>query len=127
MKAIALIIALLCATLPADAQPFLTKVGAHITTATTTTLVAGTAGRSIEIFHMSICLDNAGTAGAITIQDSAALNLVGTGVVYVLGPNTCLTMPFKGRSYFLPTGAGNGLQIVSGSVGPFEVYAEVSK
>jgi hypothetical protein len=112
-------------------MPLLTKVGARITTATTTTLVTGTAGRMIEIYHLSIILDTGSVATSFTIQDSTPLNLVGTGVVFALPAGGSLIMQLKGSpnlmSYFNPCALGTSLQIVTSAAGPCNVYAEVSK
>src|SRR5437660_12071775 len=99
---------------------------AHITTQTTTTLVTGVSGQTVTFYSGSLCVDGNGATTGITLQDSAATNLIGSGIVYVLTAGQCLTFPTRGDPYGVPTGSGNGLQVVTTvGNGPVEVYLEV--
>lgn len=121
---LALLLILLCAP-PAWAQAPSFRIGAHITSATTTTVLAGVAGQKIVIQGGSICVDGNGVTTQITIQDSTPTNLVGTSVVYVLVAGQCLVFPRVTDLYYVPTAAGAGLQLVTGAAGPVEVYLEL--
>src|SRR5437899_7607077 len=79
------------------------RVGAHITTQTTTTIVTGVAGQTVSLQGGSICVDANGVTTGITIQDSGATNLVGTGVVYVLSAGQCLAYPRVQDLYYAVT------------------------
>lgn len=118
---------LLLLTTPAVAQPLLTKATAHITSATTTTVVTGVSGVIIGLWSASICVDTGGAQSTITLQDSGGTNLIGTGIVYVVTGGACLWFPYRGSPYPYQTAAGTGLQIVTGGAGPVEVVMEVSK
>lgn len=116
-----LVLVLLAAVVPAGSQGFkLQRAPIHITSATTTTVVAGVAGRQIEIRDLFLRVDNGGVATTVTFQDSAGTNLLGTGVTFVLGTDQSLDWPLRplpiGRLAL--TGAGNGFQIVTVGAGP---------
>lgn len=123
-RVLALALLLLLAT-PAWAQAPAFRVGFHITSATTTTLLTGVTGQKIVIQGGSICVDAGATATNITIQDSTPTNLVGTGVVYALAAGQCLIFPRVQDLYYVPTAAGASLQLVTSAAGPVEVYLEL--
>src|SRR5204862_1100426 len=109
-----LTLSLLLALVTAASAQQLTKVGRHITSATTTTLVAGSTGSSpLALFHGSLCVDAGGVQTGVTLQDSAGTNLVGTGVKWVIPAGACLVMVYKGSPYFNGTAVGRGLQVVT--------------
>lgn len=101
------------------------RVGKHITSATTTTVLTGVASKTILIVGGHICIDGNGVATGITLQDSTPTNLVGTSVVYVLNPGQCLAFGRAGGGYYVPTGAAKDLQLVTGAAGPVELYLEL--
>lgn len=129
----ALLLLLLLATLPAGAQllgPYKT-FGAHITSQTTTTLVAAVSARTVVLYSLSACVDGNGATTSFTVQDTAGTNLVGTGVVYVVNPGQCFTWPLRpgaSSSTAIPLGYitnGLGLALVTGTGnGPVEVFGE---
>ena len=128
MKRILLMAAFLLA-LPicAHAQN-LTRVGGQISSATTTTVVAGVSGQRIQIIDGSVCVAAGGVQTAITIQDSTAVNYIGTSAVYTLAAGSCLNFLYKGNTgYGTGTTAGAGLQVVTGAAGPVTYYFEVTK
>lgn len=130
---LALLLLLLASALPAGAQivgPFKT-FGAHITSQTTTTLVAAVTARTLALYSLSACVDGNGAATSVTVQDTAGTNLVGTGVVYVVNPGQCFTWPMRvgaSTGTSIPLGYitnGLGLQLVTGTGnGPVEVFGE---
>lgn len=112
-----------------DAQNlFIQKVQARVASATTTTLVAAVAGAAVEIYSVSICLELAGVATSLTLQDTAGTNLVASSATYAL-PNAgaCLYAPLRNRRYFNPTAAGTGLALVTSAAGPVVVVIEYVK
>src|SRR5262245_37141827 len=113
-------------TVPAWAY---TRNSNHISSATTTTVVAAVAGQNISVWSLSACVDNAGTATNVTIQDSASTNLIGTNVVYALGAGTCLTFLRSDRNHgpHLVVTSGLGLQVVTSAAGPVEVSVEFTQ
>jgi hypothetical protein len=121
-----LILALVSAA-SGQGQPLVTHWGAHITTATTTTLVAAVTGGTIGVWSFSACVAAGGTQTTITLQDGAGTNLIGTSVTYPLQPGTCYVAPFRGRQWFTSTASGQALQIVTSDIGPVDVYVEVVK
>lgn len=124
-SAIGVVLVLLAALLtPASAAGPSFRGGAHITSATTTTLVTGVAGQSVSIQTLFICVDAGGAATNVTIQDSAGTNLVGASVVFAVGVAQCIFFPRVQGSWFNAGAAGNGLQIVTSANGPTEVYFE---
>lgn len=127
MRLLIAVLFLLAAVVPAGAQRYLQGT-AHITSQTTTTVLsnAGTTQR-LAIMAGSLCVDTGGATTALTLQDSAGLNLFGTGVVWTIGAGSCVNLPYRGFLYGVPTGAGRSLQVVTGSGnGPVEVYLEVT-
>ena len=101
------------------------RTGARITSQTTTTLVAAKDGQVILIFAGSICVDANGATTGITLQDSGGTNIIGTGVVYVLAPGQCLSLPRTHDLYYNATASGTSLQLVTTvGNGPVQVYLE---
>lgn len=128
-RAIALVVLLLVAT-PASAQifgvPNLTFKSAHIATQTTTVVITPESGKSPRIVFLLVCVDNGGAAGTVTVQDGAGTNLFGTGVVFAMNTNTCLTLPYRGFPYGNAAASGQGISVVTGTGnGPYEVLIEV--
>jgi len=118
-------LAVLCLGVPGQAAAQSARPAAHITSQTTTTLVAGVAGKTVGILSGSVCVDANGSSTGITFQDSNGTNLVGTGVVYVLPAGSCFWFPTRSDPYFNLTASGAGLQIVTTiAAGPVEVYLE---
>jgi len=105
-------------------DPYTDRKGGRITTATTTTVLAGVSAKKVYIHELYICLERTGTPGNITIQDSASTNLVGTSVTYDINAGGCLSFkPAKNTYALVPTGTANGLQIVTSSAGPYNYWA----
>jgi hypothetical protein len=101
------------------------RPAAHITSATTTTILAGVAGQAISIQGGFICTDAGGVATNVTIQDGAGTNLFGTGVLFVPAIGSCLTIPLRTDLWGIPTAVGQSLQVVTSAAGPVEIYLEV--
>jgi hypothetical protein len=101
------------------------RVGLRITTATTTTVLAGVAGQTIGIYGGSICVDTGGVTTGITLQDSTPTNVIGTSVVYALAAGQCLTIPRDRNPWYNITAAGTTLQVVTGAAGPINLYLEL--
>lgn len=130
MKRIALVLLLvLLLVIPAGAQNLnVQRVQARVASATTTTLVGAVAGTSVEVYSVSICLEGAGVATNLTLQDTAGTNLVASSATYALpNPGACLVAPLRNRRYFNPTAAGTGLQLVTSAAGPVVVLVEYVK
>lgn len=112
----------------ASAQPInLQRSAVHISTATTTTLVAAVTGGPIEVWTLSVCVQTGGTTTTITLVDGAGTNLIGTSVTYVLAPGTCFVAPYRGFRYFAATAVSQALRLVTNDVGPVDVVVEVVK
>ena len=123
--AVALLLLCLLALPVAAAGPEL-RPGVHISSQTTTAIVAAVASQSVSIYGGSICVDANGATTGITIVSSAATNLVGTNVVYVLGAGQCLWLPTRQAPYYTPTASGTGLSLITTvGNGPVNVYLEV--
>lgn len=106
------------------------RPSAHITTQTTTVLVAPVAGQQVQVYSGSLCVDANGTATGIALQSTAGTNILGTNLVYVIPAGACLWFPTKPNNQFygIPTAAGTGLQVVTTvGNGPVNVYLEVSQ
>lgn len=113
------------ALLPASALAQNVLVGKHITTQTTTALVAAVAGQSVYLYQGSICVDANGVTTGVAIVDTTAVNLAGTNVVWVLAPGSCLTFFPRNTWYFTPTVSGRGLSLITSvGNGPVEVSLE---
>lgn len=114
----------LCAA-PTLAEAQSVRVGARITTQTTTIVIAAVASKTVAVTYLSICLDSGATATGVALQDTAGTNIVGTGIVYLLAAGQCLVFPSRNDPYFVLTASGTGLQIVSSAAnGPLNVYIE---
>lgn len=99
---------------------------AHISTQTTTHLVAAVAGQSVSIYGGSICVDANGATTGVALQSTAGTNVMGTNVVYVLAVGTCYWFPRSDAPYGNVTALGTGLDLVTTvGNGPVEVYLEV--
>jgi len=108
------------------AEPQSIRATAHITSQTTTTLVAAVTGQQIQIHGGSICVDANGATTGVALEDSGATNLVGTGVVYVLGTGQCWYFPRDGKPWIGVVGAGLGLNLVTTvGNGPVNVNLEI--
>ncbi len=107
------------------------RVTAHITSQTTTVLVAAVAGKFVVIRAGSVCVDSNGADTGVALQSTAGANLVGTSVVYVIAAGQCLFLPRSSRLsdfYYTPSAIGTGFQIVTTvGNGPVEVYLEVAQ
>jgi len=111
---------------PAPGYADLKQVGVHIATQTSTTIVAAVTGQKTQLQSGSICVDSNGVETGITIQDGANTNLVGTGVVWVLGPGQCLWFPPLAGGYFSPTATGQTFQVkTTVGNGPVEVWLQL--
>lgn len=119
-----LVLLLLLATVASAQNVRLARTCAHITSATTTTLVAATSGVSIELWSFFIYVDNGGVATTVTLRDSAGTNLAGTNVAWPLAAGSSFTGAYRGQRYFNATAAGTGLQIVTSAAGPVEACVE---
>jgi hypothetical protein len=125
MTRLAVLLCLLLASTAAAAGPEI-RATAHITSQTTTALVAAVASQSVSIYGGSICVDANGATTGITIVSSAGTNLVGTGMVYVLGAGQCLWLPTRQAPYYTVTASGTGLSLITTvGNGPVEVNLEV--
>ena len=103
---------------------------AHIVSQTTTTLVAAVAGKQVQVMEGSLCVDGNGATTSVAVQSTGGVNILGTGVVYVLLPGACLYFAPRtaGGFYGIPTAVGTGLQVVTGvGNGPVNVYLEVTQ
>jgi len=111
---------------PAPGEADLKQVGAHIASQTTTTIVSAVAGQKVQLQSGTLCVDSNGAETGITIQDGANTNLVGTSVVWVIGPGQCLWFPLQSGGYFNPTASGQSFQIkTTVGNGPVEVWLQL--
>lgn len=114
--------------LPLLAEAEALRPTAHISTQTTTVLVAGIAGKTIEMNLGLICVDANGATTGITLQDTTGVNLIGTNVVLVMSAGQCFGFGRSGDPFFTVVTTGRGLNIVTTvGNGPVEVYMEVTQ
>ncbi len=101
-------------------------LGGTITTQTTTTLLAGVSGKTIDVYGFSFCVDGNGATTSLTLRDSSGTNLIGTGYVVVLTPGQCWGLTTIKDLVRYQVGTGLGLQLVTGTGnGPVEWAVEV--
>lgn len=90
--------------------PFV-RVQPNITTATTTILVAASAGKTVKIYRVFLNIDATQT---IDIQDTAGTTLVGGALAYAA--NGGIVFDFLGEPWFVTT-SGLGFQFVTSTTG----------
>ena len=125
MRYLVTLLVLLALLLPSSGTADELRPAAHITSQTTTVMVAAVTGKQVQLMAGSICLDGNGATTGVAIQDTGGTNIIGTSVVYVLAAGECLYFPRSNAPYGQVTASGTGLQIVTTvGNGPINAYFE---